>query len=308
MIIVCGIFFASIIGVVELYVGTMRPAHVSYTDLHWEQPPGLIALNPVKKNNERGLLFLRLRDGEEQFLAGEWKTNFTPYGNVFVYGYAPNSATEKKQILYYIESGERISRITIKNQPGEIVAVQENPKTSYLFIEFTNNKRTSFCLVERYGSTGNTNCKQLDVSTIARGAWNPNAERELVIKIAGDEIYTFDPWEKRPVKISSKNPHYSELKNVFTRQPNADSSHQGIFQHSFSTILAVKEKSTIRFFRIPKSAQTTWLTDKNHILLKTKNEAGILELSTNKYVPIELNSGQDIPTIKLQGADGEYTF
>lgn len=296
---VCAFIFSLLIGVVEAYVRTIRIAQVTYADLHWDNAPGLIALSPSQKNGETGLLFIRLRDGKEQFLAGNWKMDFTSYGNTFIYGYPPTFSKENKQQLYYIESGEKISRVDIVNQPGEIKTIQENPQTSYLFIEFSDDKNSSFCIVERYGS-GDTSCKQLDVTKISRGVWNPKKERELVIKTSASELYTFDPWEKRPIKISSSDSQFGALSALF-ESAKPQPVLQNILQFTFLNVLIVKEGSKFQFFRVPFNAKTAWLIDTDHILFKEKNASGILERSTKKYVPLFYDTKNTSPTITFPG-------
>lgn len=305
-IIICGLFFALLIGSVELYVQTIHITQSSFTDLRWDQPPGLIALSPSQKEGKTGLLFIRLRDGKEQFLAGNWKTSFTPYGNAFVYGYPPSTTNENKQQLYYIESGEKISHIDIKNKPGDINAIQENHKTSYLFIEFTNDTSTSFCIIERFGS-GDTDCKQLDITKISQGVWNPAKERELVIKTSAHELYTFDPWEKRPIKINSSDSNYRALTMLF-ENTKARSSPKQVLQFVLLNILVIKEGSLIQLFQIPFGAHTAWIGDTDHVIFKTNTASGILERSTKKYVPLFYDTKHASSTIKFLSANGENTL
>lgn len=302
IVIACGLFFAVLIGGVEWHVRTVHIAQASFTDLHWSKTPGLIVLSPSQRDGKTGLLFIRLRDGKEQFLAGNWKADFTPYGNVFVYGYPPSDMDENKQQLYYIESGEKISHIDIKNSPGAISAVQENPKASYLFIEFTNDTSTSFCIIERYGPQ-DTDCKQLDVTQVSQGKWNPTKERELVIKTSTHELYTFDPWEKRPIKINSSDSNYQTLTALF-EQGKPQLSVKQTMQFAFLNILAIKEGPLLQLFRIPFGAQTAWIIDTDHILFKAHNAIGVIERSTKKFVPLFYDTKDASPMVLFLGIDG----
>ncbi len=265
--------------------------HSPFSELRWQRTANLLAIDDMMRNGQRGLLMLRLTDGKEQFIIGQWRAHFTDSGNVIVTEVFPENATPmNKGLLYYFERGERIMSITVDKLPaeGRIIGASENPNATYLAIAVRTAKSgTLYCIVERIGSTP-PSCKQLALGAITDARWNPDANHEFVMKTTSGQLFVYDPWKKKPEQLFADSDalRFQKLSKLFT--PVNTSPRQVLGIHGTRTfwrflgLLLVLDKQGWSWRRVPALARIAWLSDGEHVLLKTRNNLLILELATGK--------------------------
>jgi len=291
---------------------------VPLDEMQWDQPPGLVAVKSVEREGQKnGTLFIRLKDGKEQFVYEGWDVKFSDYGSAFAFQkeYAPPA--DSPYVLYYIEDGRNITKLTIENSGGYIKDMQENPLRTYLFAEIVKKNASTFCILERVASNSSANkdqkCLELGISDVDRGLWDPNHERELVVKTTSDRIFTLDPWEKRPRQIYAEGDTkqtYEALLQLFQEKTGDASSYYGssskkrFFQLPFASIIIEDRKWTL----LPLTTETklSWIDDE-HLLAKRGDSLDIIEYKTRRIA--ELLNEKDIHTkpvlIHVQGNDIE---
>lgn len=272
-----------------ILVFPIQRKRVSFSELRWQRKANLLAIDDMVRNGQRGLLMLRLTDGKEQFIIGQWRAHFTDNGNVIVTEVFPENATPmNKTRLYYFEKGERIMPITVDKLPaeGRVIGASENPKATYLAIGVRTTKSgTLYCIIERVGSTP-PSCKQLELSSITDARWNPEADHEFVIKTTAGELFVYDPWIKDPKRLypDSDAARFQALLKLFTPVDTSPRRVEGIRgTRTFSRflgLLLVRDKQGWSWHRVPALARIAWLSDGEHVLVKTRNDLSILELQT----------------------------
>lgn len=284
--------FQYIIGFIFIFVALFlfagwrfgKTTNISLTDLRWERPPSFVAVEGIQREKQTGLLFVRLNDGKEQFLAGTWHVAFSESG-AYAYGSFPKGySKEDGQHIYYLSGDGRIYHIQLADASLPITYIQEDPDTNYLFIEVTREHGRSFCVIPRLNED-KPSCQQLDVNGISNGLWNPAKAHELVIKTTTGQIFTFDPWEKKPHLIDPTDNQYQELTKLFTNQPNTLT--QKPLTIRLLSLLIIKQNKSWHFVHIPIFAKIEWLQDWAHLIVVNRNNLSILEPFTKKEAPLK---------------------
>lgn len=267
---------------------------VDLAGLRWDIEPNMIALQDMERENNRGLLFIRLKDGKEQFIAGNWQADFSDSGNVYAFGEFPDGYFDQTgQQIYAVIDGRKVIDINLDNLADKkIVSIQENPAGTYLFIEASSDSSTIYCLTEGVGG-GRRECQQLSILTsVSQGLWNPNQPRELVIKTKDGAIVVHDPWEKDPHLVSpvEEPERYIELASLFDRpmpKANKINAKDEEFRYwQFLNLMMIKDADSWRFFKTPFGARLAWLIDGQHLLLKEADGLGVIEYGTDKIAPV----------------------
>lgn len=308
LLIVCGILLivaaVSLIAVNVLFSYT----NVPLSELHWNQPPSVIALSPMKRNEKEGMLLVRIRDGKEEFFPGDWETNFSETGNVFVFQQSDASASsENKQTVYYVQGGEKIQIITLAKLAGRILSIQENPSSTYLLISMFTGKSMQYCVAERVGEKG-YECKQLGVPGVSNGIWNPEKEHEVIIQTRVGDIVRYDPWKKKPESIFQGSQEYPKLAAYFTNDKNPQTIDSGESRRTYFrlfNVLLVKNEKNWSLYRIPVISDISWLADSGHLLVKDTSGLSIIELNGKKQVYILL--GDKLSGVRVKTRYGKYT-
>lgn len=270
----------------------------------WEQPPNVILIPNGERESNGGILFIRLRDGKEQFIAGTWNVSFSDYGNVIVYGSSTNKDEQAPlQTIYYIQDGENIFPLSTKQLPKNITEIRENRRTTYLAIEALADQRDAsrVCLLERL-SERLERC--FDDSRGVKARWNNTRDQELILKM-GDDLYRYDPWERAQTKVlpEENRENYEALLALFDAS-KTNNAFPWFRQEAQRTTLSAPPlfllfsgtKKTpltkkIHLFYIPPLARLQWITDTNHLLIKHGGGLGVIELSTRRYAPILTGGG-----------------
>ncbi|MBI4250225.1 hypothetical protein HY622_01405 [Candidatus Uhrbacteria bacterium] len=281
------------IAVLEFALRYVPLKFVPLDEMQWARPPGLVAVKGVEREGQKnGTLFIRLKDGKEQFVYEGWDVTFSDYGSAFAFQKKYIPPANSPYVLYYIEDGRNVTKLTIENSGGYIKDMQENPLRTYLFAEIVKNNASTFCILERVPSNSSADkdqkCLELGISDVERGLWNPNHERELVVKTTSRRIFTLDPWEKRPRQIYAEGDTkqaYEVLLQLFQEKPSDISSYydssskKQFFQLPFATIIMEGRGLTL----LPLSADTklSWVDD-GHLLAKGNDSLDIIEYKTGR--------------------------
>ncbi|MBI2484444.1 hypothetical protein HYV71_04650 [Candidatus Uhrbacteria bacterium] len=264
-------------------------SYVALNEIRWDQPPGLVAIKDMERDGHAdGTLFVRLKDGKEQFAYEGWEVLFSDYGSAFAFQKEFIPPADTAHVLYYIEDGERVTKLTIENSGGYIKDIQENPGRTYVFVEFVVNESSSFCMLERVASSAlNANerkCLQLEVPHASQGIWNPRAERELVVATQSNRIFTVDPWEKRPRQIyadGDTKPVYDKLRALFDKKSSDPASYEGPPAKKFVLLpfVTVILDKKIRLLPSLNDTKLAWIDD-SHLLAKKEHSLEIIEYKT----------------------------
>lgn len=282
---------------------------VTLSEMHWKEVNNFIAIKDVSREGQpTGILFINLRDGKEQFIAGQWEVNFGNSENMYVFGEFPDGFSKQTgQQMYLLEGKRNIYDIEMKNLPGRLVAVEENPLSTYLFLTMTTTTRTSFCILER-AELHNPECLQLDIPAISKGKWHPKKDHELVIKTTNEAIYIYDPWGGKPKEISKKQSpdEYEKLTSFFTVKENNHTKEWQIIKYGTIVVSHFKNKRFIS--RVPLFSNIIQLPSEQHLLIKEKNKLSILKISDNKQTILLEEKNIGTKKIIWHDIDGDRTL
>lgn len=261
--------------------------------IQWTINPYLVALGPIKRDGNAGLLLLRVRDAKEQLLAGEWLTNFGSRGNVYTFGSLPGEQASTTKRIYDFEENDKILPLLVKKKEEKIVSVQENRRGTYLFIEMRSDKRTVFCLLERLAGQ-EQDCIDLTVGSATEGRWNPAVDQELALSDKKGNIWSVDPWAEkdriRGIDRVNDAAHYRELAAIFENKLSPDAgvttSPSAKKVWTFLNFALVRGPKDWSVYRIPLWAQAGWLSDGEHLLIKERSRLSILELKTRSLATL----------------------
>lgn len=286
---IVGIIIMIIFGFVALY--KFLPNYAApLPDLLWKQEPNLLALSNIERLDQAGLLFIRLQDGKEQFIAGNWQVNFSDSG-AYVFGEFPEGYSKQTDQQIYFISNDRIHEITLTGFSDQITAVHEDPTATYIFIETLSEKSTFYCIAKRI-LDGSPSCQQLNINKPTRAQWNPEQEWELMLKTEEGKLYTYDPQEKKMHFISpdDKPEQHQQLTLLFTASIKPQQFMLGDQENNFwrfLNIVLVKNAEGWSWHRIPlRTQKIAWLADDEHLLIVEQHRLSILELPTNKLAPV----------------------
>lgn len=289
---------------------------VSLNEIHWDQPPGLIAIKGIEREgHDDGTLFIRLKDGKEQFVYEGWDVKFSDYGSAFAFQKEFIPSTDTPHVLYYLQDGEFVTKLTIENSGGYIKDAEENPGRTYVFVELVKNNTSTFCILERVPSSGTVvgdqQCLELGISDVDSGLWNPGHERELVVKTKSNRIFTLDPWEKRPRQIyatGDSKKSYDAFIELFTKKTTDPSFYYGAQPKRFIQlpIATLVQDTTWSILPPMTDAKLAWVDD-GHIVAKRSDSLEIIEYKTGRVAGLLYQSHmKDKPTlIHTQGNDIE---
>lgn len=272
--------------------GRYTPADLK--DLNWKKDPGNIVISDIYRNESdrnkfyKGILALNLRDGKEQFIAGDWKVNLTNKGNIFAYGKFPAGYSDQKsQQLYYILQAGNIYNIDLNGNRGDITFAAENDAGNYMALKMTKGNSDTFCVSPTPGIDKEPSCflQFQSLSHASKGLWNPDQDHELVIKNSANTFYTYDPLkDSHPQRVDPKSESFQRLDDLLKKGGNMYSlkSEESKKLYSFLNFVITRETTGWSLFRIPLSAKTARLADREHLLIKERNQLSIVELGTRK--------------------------
>lgn len=291
------------------------PFHaINLQDLKWTKASALLAVYDIQRDGKPGLLFLRLKDGKEQFIIGNWQVDYSDIGNAFVYGEPIIGEPDKVgQQIYVIENAAQLFHLQLLKAKNPIVSIQENPAQTYLAIETRSDHSSAYCIIEKISNKPQS-CAQLNVQgTITQGRWNPKKERELVLKTETEEIYVRDAWDikVKHIEASTDPALYQELTALFNP---VDKEHTLIaFEGTYSfkrwlNFILIRHEKGWQLQRIPIFSKIDWLVDSRHLLVKTRNQLAILELTTGNLAPLLQEPGLGEKMIEFRNGSVDQTL
>lgn len=259
-------------------------ALVDLAAIRWETVPNTVSLFPAQREGREGILFIRLKDGKEQFIAGNWKAHSAPSGSVYTFGEFPQGySSSTGQQLYAIKLSNVIQKIDLGGVTGTIVSVDENPRGTYLLMSMLKDGEQSFCVIEQGDASSVTGCQRLSIDHLVQGVWHPTKDHELLLRDAQGVEYVFDPWEDEKTRIRRIDPdsnpkEYLDIQNIFQGD-----SHGSAFQdrplQSFLNLLMVSSGATRSYYHVPLFSRVMWLRDGHHLLVKRGQALFVMDLS-----------------------------
>jgi hypothetical protein len=273
---------------------------VPHTGTQWSAPQ-FIALSPVERDGYSGILLVRLSDGIEQFIAGDWNVNFSPQGTLYAFGYFPDGySSQTGQQVYVIES-DNITDITVSGIDGNIASIRENALGTYMLIEVVHDDVRTYCLTER--DTNQTPvCTQLTIPDGGTAQWNPFADHEVVIQNGVGQILLYDPWNPGFRDVSADDhEQLNALNALFTEPVNEPRT-----IYNFANLAVVKQGGAWHWLRIPWFAKIAWLADQTHLLASTQDQLIVIDTVQQTYS--EVIPYTEAPNLTVQFYDQQAGF
>ena len=264
---------------------------VNLESLKWQKIPNIIAISDSHRENNDGILFVKLQNGDEQFIAGQWEVSFTDSGNVYAFGeFPPNYSSQKGQQLYLISDDEKIYDIEINIDNNTIISIQESHDTAYMLVEIKTATGKIYCVAEQTNTEKSTDCEQINISGEGQGLWHPNKDHEAVVKDNNDNIFTLDPWNPILNHIDSGNEseQYTELLAFFKDQDqNKPNTVDNKTFWKIANLIVVKDNDGgWSFHPVPFFAKTNWISDGEHLLIKEGNKLSVLDIMTHELATV----------------------
>ena len=279
-------------------IGLLISAHVWYLSqlsqvnlpsLTWQTVPNIIAIQDSDRENHQGILFIKLADGAEQFIAGDWKTSFADSGNVYAFGeFPPNYSSQTGEQLYLIAQDGKIYDIELTSS-DPIISIQENRKASYLLIEIKSSQGKIFCVAE-LNFEKNLECEQINLDSEGLGLWNPQEEHQAVVKNNQGKIFTLDPWDPKLERIDPQDQRekYNELLALFEKQNQhqANTVDSKSFWKIANLVITKDSNQGWSFSPVPIFSKISPLADGEHLLIKESDQLSVLEPATHLLAPV----------------------
>lgn len=259
---------------------------VTLTALNWALPEQFVSISPIVREGNTGVLMVRLSDGAEQFIAGDWQVNFAPSGNVYAFGYFPEGYSQQTgQQVYLIQPGS-VSDIAVTGFTGTITSISENTAGTHLLLEVTEDDNVKiYCLAARVDNQSPT-CTQINVPDGGLAQWNPLAEHEVVIQNAVGQLLLFDPEQTgeqagfREVTADDVAT-YQTLQALFSEsKPNVSLFNSIIYQ--IGNIALVRRPSGWTIVRVPWFARVALLSDQRHLIAISDRTIMVIDPETKQ--------------------------
>lgn len=236
---------------------------------------------------------VRLEDGKDQFFPGKWNTSLTSQMNAYVFGEFPKDypTTQKGQQLYFVHSAREIENIPLKNFIGEITGVMENQKATYMMVTLRQDGVYTLCILEREGKEGKLCDLQFKPGTDnVLALWDPTHVNKAVMRDVHNGIYTYNPWDEelayRIVDPEQEKDEYERLLKLFETEATNTNVLEGRKLKKILNIAVVTTDEKTNYYRVPLFSKIAWLSDAQHILVKTRDKIEVYELPTKIYAPI----------------------
>lgn len=278
-----------------------RTETAKLSDLRWaKNAPTFVIEKEAAKKAYTGPLFIRLRDGKDQFIAGNWDLSFDE-SNIFAYGnFAKSTSTADatSTSIFSPTTGPYVLRIDEdaiaileqKKLNGKALSGINSLNGSYIGLTI-DSKDHPFCVIETTADQKDRPCIDVPVDQTDEVAWNPMVDHEIVTRSATGSIATIDLWDgsamhKNVLTRVDNQKKYDTLTHAFP----AKQDEQTKIQRAMG-VTAIRNEKGWHFFRLPSDARVTMLSDENHLLIQEKNDLQILEISTKKIAPLYHEDG-----------------
>lgn len=274
----------------------------SLDKIKWTTFPQLISIHDVTREGRQGLLLERLKDGKEQFIAGDWKSSYSAQGDLMLVGKFPEGYSSTTGQHLYMVKNDKIFSVPLDKLEKTVTSVQISYNQAYLLFGMQDGDKTAFCVME-WAQQGPAECPAINAENISKGRWNPDNGHELLAITASGTIYSVDPWEKgiaEPKEITADNnlKLHSQAEKILTdeREPAGNETtaptHK-TFLRIFNLAL-IHDSSGWSIHRVPVTSTLYWLNDGSHLLIKEPDRIGIYELASRSYTGLlsETNIGE----------------
>lgn len=284
----------------------LSPKSLSLEQLKWENAPPIVAFNDVKRTDLSGLLFLRLKDGKEQFIAGGWHAFFRSPSDVLSLGEFPlGYSSSTGQYLYILDGGERLYGVSLDRFKERVSSVRLNQNNAYLLFKTQNDGTIGFCVAE-WQKIVHPDCKPIRVSEMRKAMWDPASDHTAVVQTATGTLYRADPWNngmEHPQMIDPDKEavQIATLNKLFSEPVKSDSDGTAILKPQivwrFLDFVVIREHKTWSVLRPPQGSSLAWLDDGEHLLVTQADRLSVYEIKTRSIAT--LISDKDIGTKTL---------
>lgn len=264
----------------------------SLDKLVWKASSYLIAIPHADREGKEGTLFLRVKDGKEQFMSGQWSVFYASNDSVYLYGsFSIDEAVSSTGLhLYNIYGGDKIYDIPLEHVSGSIVSTQENGIGTYVLLGSTSGTRTQYCLMTHLESKVPL-CPTIGLPDVKNALWNPEKEHELVLQTASGTLFTVDPWEKeegspRAVTSDTDPKRLEQLSALFqvpAVDPRVSPGSDKKTLHTFLNLALVTDAHGWTLHWLPPGADVAWYFDADHFLVKESNRISLYDLKSRMF-------------------------
>lgn len=281
----------------------MIPVRESSLDkIKWTTFPQLISIHDVSREGRQGILLERLKDGKEQFIAGDWKSSYTAQGDLMLVGKFPEGYSSTTGQHLYMVKNDKIFSVPLDKLDKPVTSVQISYNQAYMLFGMQDGDKTNFCVME-WAQKGPADCLAINAENVTKGRWNPDNGHELLAQTASGTLYSVDPWEKgmaEPKEITvENNPKlHRQAEKILRDDPELDQNEISTPEHKtflhIYNLAFIRDSSGWSVHRVPVTSTLYWLNDGAHLLIKEPDRIGIYELASRSYTGLlsETNIGE----------------
>ena len=271
LIITIGSAFILIVLYCLLFTFSIELKSVALSSMGWGGEIPFIVLHDIQNQGNRGVLFVRLTDGKEHFIEGNWNSLVTSQ-NVYLFQGSEG---------YFIGKDQKITHFNFPASAGTIRSLQESSDHRQLLIETRINDGTKYCVIQNLDATvKNFECqKSLNVDHgDARAIWNPSQPDQIIVKNTKNDIYSWDKSQQLPqfVDPQKETDIRSQLENIL----NLPKPTQPEF-FAFLNIGFIKKDTVWKNYRMPPFTKSAWMINNRYLILEEPGKIWIADLEKN---------------------------
>lgn len=254
--------------------------------MHWKKQPSIIFLSPVVKNNKQGAMLVRVSDGKENFLPGDWNVSFADTGTTYIFSGAK---------IYSINDSEKIIPLELPHKGAVIEEIIENKEGNFIAIKYSDSKNSNkYCIMPKGLLLGEKPilCAEIGVTDgEGWGMWHPEEDAVFLFKNSKQEFYIWNDFSKKPTFIDKdlSAELYATVRNYFSNDRRLTKP-KGI--NLFGIIIFKNKKGESVFIRKSFRASAGFIQDASHIWMHDADTLFIYDLE--KKVRSRLFTSPDI--------------
>lgn len=286
-------------GCLVMYAGvwsTTGLANVPLETLSGPNQPTFIAIDEVERNQQTGLLVLRLTDAQQQFLPGDWQVSFVGLDQLYAFGSFPSEETQYSGQQLFLFEGDQIMDLKVKNIPGKITQVTENASGTQIRISASSQDTTFYCFSSLVAGTALA-CNQLNIESGGLATWDPDNEEQILVSKPSGEIYTYNFADPGLVEVDATQDadRFSRFKTALDSSQPPATSQPSVFK--VLSWIFVRTSAGWEYVKTPIFSTVSMLNNEGFGVFLTRTELKIF--NAQAHVQSSLVSEGDFKKSKL---------